>query len=111
MQAPVLAGADERSLPYEHPPRWTVRLQQPAVLRSLLGDRRAIRFDDKYTLSVGIENLLDEDPPCINAESDAPTATLFQFPTACSHMPVATGGDATYDPLGRRFFISMNDGF
>ena len=26
------------------------------------------RFADKYKLSVGIENLLDEDPPCVGAE-------------------------------------------
>ena len=32
-----------------------------------------IRFKDNYTLSFGIENLLDTDPPCINANptSDA----------------------------------------
>ncbi len=56
------------------------------------------RFD-KYTVSAGIENLLDEEPPCQGAN---PTAT--PFPTACSR----TGDGSTYDPLGRRFFLSMN---
>jgi iron complex outermembrane receptor protein len=56
------------------------------------------RFD-RYTLSAGIENLLDEEPPCVNSN---PTAT--PFPTACSR----TGDGSTYDPLGRRFFLAVN---
>ena len=56
------------------------------------------RFN-QYTLSAGIENLLDEEPPCVGAN---PTAA--PFPTACSR----TGDGSTYDPLGRRFFLSMN---
>jgi outer membrane receptor protein involved in Fe transport len=56
------------------------------------------RFNN-YTVSAGIENLLDEEPPCIGAN---PAAT--PFPTACSH----TGDGSTYDPLGRRFFLSMS---
>lgn len=59
------------------------------------------RFD-RYNLSLGIENLLDEEPPCNNAN---PTAT--PFPTECTHV---TDG-ATYDPLGRRYFISMTMDF
>jgi outer membrane receptor protein involved in Fe transport len=60
------------------------------------------RFADKYNLAVGIENLLDEEPPCLNAN---PTAT--PFPTACTH----TGDGSTYDPLGRRFFVQMTMDF
>jgi outer membrane receptor protein involved in Fe transport len=56
------------------------------------------RFD-RYTVSAGIENLLDEEPPCIGAN---PTNT--PFPTNCS----PTGDGSTYDPLGRRFFLSVN---
>lgn len=61
----------------------------------------AYRFD-RYLVSVGIENLLDEEPPCLGAN---PTAT--PFPTECTH---ASGG-ATYDPLGRRFFLQMTMDF
>jgi hypothetical protein len=51
---------------------------------------------------MGIENLLDEDPPCTGAN---PAAT--PWPTVCSH----SGGGSTYDPLGRRFFVSMTMDF
>jgi outer membrane receptor protein involved in Fe transport len=65
-----------------------------------------IRFQDRYTLSIGIENLLDTDPPCLNQNPTlTPTAqNPFQFPTDCTR----TGDGSTYDPLGRRFFVSMN---
>ena len=33
-------------------------------------------FADKYRVNVGIENLLDRDPPCVGAE---PNATLFLY--------------------------------
>jgi iron complex outermembrane receptor protein len=56
------------------------------------------RFD-RYTVSAGIENLLDEEPPCIGAN---PGAT--PFPIDCSR----TGDGSTYDPLGRRFYLSVN---
>jgi iron complex outermembrane recepter protein len=59
------------------------------------------RFD-RYMVSLGIENLLDKDPPCIGAN---PTAA--GFPTQCTR----TGNGATYDPLGRRFFLSMRMDF
>ncbi len=64
----------------------------------LLSAASNIRFSDRYTLSFGIENLLDEEPPCLNAN---PAAT--PFPTQCTR----TGDGSTYDPLGRRFFVSM----
>jgi outer membrane receptor protein involved in Fe transport len=65
-----------------------------------------IRFADRYRVSIGIENLLDEEPPCVNAN---PGAT--PFPTQCTHVGSTFGnaGDtSTYEPLGRRYFISMN---
>jgi outer membrane receptor protein involved in Fe transport len=60
------------------------------------------RFADRYNVSLGIENLLDEEPPCINAN---PTAT--PFPTDCTR----TGDGSTYDPLGRRFYVQMTMDF
>jgi outer membrane receptor protein involved in Fe transport len=60
------------------------------------------RFADRYNLSAGIENLLDEEPPCVGG---SPIAT--PFPTDCTR----TGDGSTYDPLGRRFYISMTMDF
>ncbi len=66
-------------------------------LFALSGDYRF----DRYTLSAGIENLFDEEPPCIGAN---PTATPYP-----DGVLVRGWRDAsTYDPLGRRFFLSMN---
>jgi outer membrane receptor protein involved in Fe transport len=63
-----------------------------------------LRFADRYRVSIGIENLLDEEPPCTGAN---PTQT--PFPTECSRTQGPGGFDGgTYDPLGRRYFISMN---
>jgi outer membrane receptor protein involved in Fe transport len=67
-----------------------------------------LRFADRYTLSIGIENLLDEEPPCINANPFA-----APFPTECSYVGAGgvfggAGDSATYEPLGRRYYISMN---
>jgi outer membrane receptor protein involved in Fe transport len=86
----------------------------------LLSASANLRFKDNYTLSLGIENLLDTDPPCLNqdptlfaapftAPGVVPARNPFQFPTECTHIGGGGGGDSgTYDPLGRRFFISMN---
>ena len=77
----------------------------------LLSLSGSLRFKERYTVNMGIENLLDTDPPCRNANPTlTPTAALpFQFPTQCSHIGGGAGGDAaTYDPLGRRYYISMN---
>jgi outer membrane receptor protein involved in Fe transport len=60
------------------------------------------RLFERYNVSLGIENLLNEEPPCNNSN---PTAT--PFPTACTRV---TDG-ATYDPLGRQFYISMTMDF
>jgi outer membrane receptor protein involved in Fe transport len=61
-----------------------------------------VQIGDKYTLRMGIENLLDEDPPMNQGNPDA-----LPFATPPSHV----GGSATYDPLGRRAFISMTMDF
>ncbi|HUF71595.1 MAG TPA: TonB-dependent receptor [Gammaproteobacteria bacterium] len=53
---------------------------------------------DRYTLGLGIENLLDTDPPCTGGN---PTAS--PFPTACTRT-----GNSVFDPLGRQYFLSMN---
>jgi outer membrane receptor protein involved in Fe transport len=69
---------------------------------SLFAATANYRFADKYNLAVGIENLLDEEPPCVGAN---PLAT--PFPTDCTR----TGDGSTYDPLGRRFFVQMTMDF
>jgi len=70
-----------------------------------------IRFKDKYRLSFGLENLLDTEPPMnygISNPTLVPTqAAPYQFGAAPAH--VIDG--ATYDPLGRTYFISMTMDF
>jgi outer membrane receptor protein involved in Fe transport len=63
-------------------------------------------FGDNYNLRVGIENLFDEDPPCVN-----PNPQALPFATPCTRSGFGGGGGATYDPLGRRFFVSMTMDF
>jgi outer membrane receptor protein involved in Fe transport len=53
---------------------------------------------DRYTFGLGIENLLDTDPPCTGGN---PTAS--PFPTSCTR-----SGGSVFDPLGRQFYLSMN---
>jgi outer membrane receptor protein involved in Fe transport len=62
------------------------------------------RFADRYDLRMGIENLFDEEPPMAGANP-----TSLPFPTPATHIGGGLGGGsgATYDPLGRRFFVSM----
>ncbi len=62
------------------------------------------RFADRYDLRMGIENLFDEEPPLAGANP-----TSLPFPTPATHIGGGLGGGsgATYDPLGRRFFVSM----
>ncbi len=55
----------------------------------------------KYSIRMGVENLFDTDPPLNNGN---PAAT--PFPIAPSH-----AGGATYDPLGRRFFVGAKIDF
>ena len=60
------------------------------------------QFADNYRLNFGIENLLDEDPPCTGANPAA-----VPWPLDCNH----NSGGSTYDPLGRRYFVSMTMDF
>jgi iron complex outermembrane recepter protein len=59
------------------------------------------RLNDRFMLRAGIENLLDRDPP---RSGGNPYATAF--PTTGTR-----AGGGTYDPLGRRGFISMSMDF
>ena len=66
-------------------------------------------FGDNYRLSFGIENLFDEDPPCIGAD---PAYPYWDVP--CSRGGGEELGNydySTYDPLGRRFYLSMTIDF
>jgi outer membrane receptor protein involved in Fe transport len=66
-------------------------------------------FREKYTLSFGIENLLDEEPPLVGGN---PNNARFPIPAS----PIVTngtanfgaGGSAIYEPLGRRGYIGMS---
>ena len=53
---------------------------------------------------MGIENLFDEEPPLVGANP-----TSLPYATPAQHIGGGLGGasGATYDPLGRRFFVSM----
>ena len=57
---------------------------------------------DRYRINVGIENLLDEEPPCLGANPGS-----ANFPTECTH----SGNGATFDPLGRRYYVSLTMDF
>jgi outer membrane receptor protein involved in Fe transport len=65
-------------------------------------------FGERYTLRYGIENLLDEEPPMAGGDP-----TFLPYPTDDQHIGGGLGGGAgaTYDPLGRRYFISMTMDF
>ena len=68
---------------------------------SLFSASGNINFD-RYRVSVGIENLLDEEPPCLGANP-----ANAGFPSDCTH---GTGG-STYDPLGRQYYVSLTMDF
>ena len=57
-----------------------------------------LRFD-RYTVSIGIENLLDEEPPCTGANP-----ANAGFALECTR----TSTGAVYDPLGRQYYVSMS---
>jgi len=65
-------------------------------------------FADKYSLRFGIENLFDEEPPLAGYNP-----TSLPFATPATHIGGGLGGGsgATYDPLGRRYFLSMTMNF
>jgi outer membrane receptor protein involved in Fe transport len=69
-------------------------------------------FRDRYTLSFGIENLFDEEPPLVggdpnNARFPIPPSSIVSNGTA----NFGAGGSAVYEPLGRRGFIGMSMSF
>ena len=55
------------------------------------------RIGDKYRLRVGIQNLLDKEPPLAGGDP-----TNAAFPRDPTH-----AGGAVYDPFGRRAFVGM----
>src|SRR5690606_41548649 len=59
-------------------------------------------FNDRYTLRVGIENLFDRIPPRTGGNPLGEP-----FPT----IGARSGGGATYDPLGRRGFVTFEMSF
>jgi iron complex outermembrane recepter protein len=76
--------------------------------QQLLSATFGYTFDDKYRLNVGIENLLDQDPPCVGAE---PNRVPYAY--TCEHASQVPGDlyNATFDQLGRRYFVSMTMDF
>lgn len=65
-------------------------------------------FGENYTLRAGIENLLDEEPPLVGAN---PSALPFATPATHTGLGLGTAVGSTYDPLGRRMFLSLTMGF
>ncbi len=72
-------------------------------------------FGDRYRVNFGIENLLDEIPPCVGADPDA---FGFEALGGLDCTRVSGGGEGgvggtygTYDPLGRRYYVSMTMDF
>ncbi len=63
------------------------------------------RFQDRYSVRLGIENLLDEEPPCLGYN---PNANGGRFPGHCTRGGGFGGGGAVYDTLGRRIFLSLS---
>jgi outer membrane receptor protein involved in Fe transport len=66
------------------------------------------RFGDKYTLRVGVENLLDTEPPMVGAN---PFQLPFAIPATRAGIGLGTAIGSTYDPLGRRGFVSFTMAF
>jgi len=69
-------------------------------------------FNDKYTFRIGIENLFDKEPPLVGGDPNS-----NRFPTPPQHLisngrgGFGAGGDAVYEPLGRRGFLSLSMDF
>ena len=62
-------------------------------------------FQDRYRVNLGIENLLDDVPPCLGYDPDANGG---RFARDCARGGGFGGNGAVYDPLGRRFFLSLS---
>jgi outer membrane receptor protein involved in Fe transport len=71
-----------------------------------------LTFADRYRLSFGIDNLLDQEPPLTGGNPNQ-----LPFPIAASHATssgtggLSAGGSPVYEPLGRRAFFSMTMDF
>ncbi len=69
-------------------------------------------FGENYTLTVGIENLFDENPPRVGGDPNN-----SRFPIPPSHMVVVgnanfgAGGSPVYEPLGRRAYVTLSMNF
>ena len=96
---PVLAGPAEQRLPTHAHCEPCINSSNPAY--GLFSASGNIRFD-QYTVSIGIENLLDEEPPCLGANP-----ANAGFALECTR----TSAGSVYDPLGRQYYISMSMDF
>lgn len=67
------------------------------------------QFGERYTVRVGIENLLDEIPPQSGTPLVQNAAAALGGPWETERTRSGTGG--TYDPLGRRGYISVTMDF
>jgi outer membrane receptor protein involved in Fe transport len=69
-------------------------------------------FADRYTIRFGIENLFDREPPWSGGDPDN-----SRFPVSPQRIisvgrgGFGAGGSSTYEPLGRRGFVSMTMDF
>jgi outer membrane receptor protein involved in Fe transport len=80
-------------------------VQEDYMLFALSG---SYRFGEKYTLRLGLENLFDEEPPIVGTN---PLATPFPNPGTAAGIGLGTAIGSTYDPLGRRGFVSLTMDF
>ena len=78
---------------------------------SLFSMNASMRFKDKYRVSFGLENLLDTDPPKNYGLSNPTLVPTSAAPYQFGAAPVHVTDGATYDPLGRTYFISMTMDF
>ncbi len=105
----LLDASYAEGLPSTSPPNPLGNINDSYSLFYLGG---SYRFSDKYNLTFGIENLLDEDPPLVggnpnNARFPIPPSPIVSVGTA----NFGAGGSAVYEPLGRRFFLGMSMNF
>ena len=69
-------------------------------------------FNDRYTLRFGIENLFDKEPPFVGGDPDNSRFPVDpQRVISLGRGGFGAGGSATYEPLGRRGFVSMTMDF
>jgi outer membrane receptor protein involved in Fe transport len=80
-------------------------VQEDYMLFALNG---SYQFGEKYTLRAGIENLLDEEPPIVGVN---PLQTPFANPGTHAGIGLGTAVGSTYDPLGRRYYLSLTMDF